>query len=45
LDKVAHHTNVQNSEYYLGITETVDLAVINQRVFILPREISVITRW
>ena len=43
-DKVAHHTDVQNSGDYRRSTCNVDAAGIDRRTFTLPREVSVNTR-
>lgn len=44
LDEQAHHCDVQIPHQW-EITEVVDAAVINQRVFTLPREVSEATGW
>ena len=44
MDEIAHHIDVQNLEEF-RITKVVDPAAIDQRVFILPREVSATTGW
>jgi len=44
-DKVAHHTDVQNSGDYRRSTYNVDAAGIDRRTFTLPREVSSTTGW